>query len=90
MQPDGLRDHRIALGAVPAGRGVFRPREVGAHRVDQQQVEQPVENGVLADVVAQHLGGEQAEDRCLPFVAAQHQPRRKRVEQPPATSPSTL
>src|SRR6266700_3632346 len=32
---------RIVLSPVPAGRGVFRPGEVGAHGVDQQQVEQP-------------------------------------------------
>ena len=84
QQPDRLRHHRVAPGTVPAGRGLFRPAEVGTHGVDQQQVEEPVEDRVLTYVVAQHLGGEQAENRGLPFVAAQHQPRRQRVEQPPA------
>jgi hypothetical protein len=37
-------DHRLAavLGSVPARRGVLRPGQVGAHHVDEQQVEQPV------------------------------------------------
>ena len=81
QQPHGLADHGIALGPVPAGRGLLGAGEVGAHRVDQQQVEQPVQDGVLADLVPQHLGGEQAERRRLPFITAQHQPRRQRVKQ---------
>jgi hypothetical protein len=41
----------------------------------ERQVKQPVQDGVLADIAARNLIGEQAKDRCLPFVAAEHQLR---------------
>src|SRR5215831_8797636 len=81
QEPDCPAGDRVVLGAEPA-RGIgCLAREVGADGVDQQQVKQPVEDGVLTRVVAQHLVGEQAEDGCPPFVAAKYELWGERVKE---------
>ena len=53
-------DDGVGVGAVPAGRLGLRAREPGPQHRDQQQVEQPVEHGLLPGLVLDDLVGEAA------------------------------
>ena len=60
-------DERVRVRGVPGRRLTVRPGEPGAQSGDQQQVEQPVQHGLLAGLVAAQLGGEQRRDRRVPL-----------------------
>ena len=61
----------------------LRAGEPGAQRLDQQQVQQPVEHDLLAGLVLDDLLVEQPHQRRPPGVAAHDRQRRQRGQQPP-------
>jgi AraC-like DNA-binding protein len=63
QQPQGGPDDGIGVRAVPGGRIRLRPREPRAQDRDQQQVEEPVEDRLLAGFVLDDLFGEQRHER---------------------------
>ena len=81
-QAQGRADDGVGLRGVPAGRLGAGAVEPGAEQADQQQVEQPVEHGLLAGSVADDLVAEQVDERRVELVGAQHQRARERPEQP--------
>src|SRR5205823_3809318 len=74
-------DDGVVVGAVPGRRIVAGLGEPGAERGNQQQVEDPVKNGLLPGDVFADLLGEQRYQRALPVLRPQHEPRWERGEQ---------
>lgn len=56
-RPQGGPDHRVGVGAVPAERARLGRGEPGTQRSDEQQVERPVQDGLLAWAVESDLLG---------------------------------
>ena len=74
-------DERVRVGRVPGGRLRVGPGEPRPQRGDQQQVEQPVQHGLLAGLVAAELRGEQRRDRRVPLGPVQHERGRQGAQQ---------
>jgi len=83
QEPQGGAHDRVAVGAVPAGRPGVRPGEPRAQRADEQQVEQPVEDDLLAGLVPADLLAEQPRQRRPEVLAADDRQRREGGQQPP-------
>ncbi len=84
QQPQCRADHRIALGPVPGrgiGAGLRRPRPQHA---DQQQVQQPVQDHLLAQLLTADLRGEQGDQRGIGGPGRADQDRGQRPQQPSA------
>ena len=77
-------DDGVAMGAVPRWSLPLRSREPGADNGDQYQIQQPIEDGLLARLLLHDLIRKQRDDRRVPFVGVQDHGGRKRPQQSPA------
>lgn len=81
-QPERLAHHRITLRTEPAGSVGALPAQPRPHGLDEGEVEQPVEDGLLPGPRFVELGDQQVEHRGGDVGDPHQRHRRQRGQQP--------
>lgn len=84
QQAQRAPDDGVVVRPVPGRCVRLGTSEPGPQHRHHEQVEQPVQDGLLPQLVPADLIHQQWDDRAVPLAVAQHDTRREGIEQPPA------